>query len=296
MSVQTNNQSARAAHRPWVQEAALIANFYGKRGQLHSLRDDLVRGLDLLPLGQHDYANATTKTFLRHFELPAASAHDTTVVQLALNMPGAVEAAWRAMREQLEAVLPDDSALTAVWGYTLIYQAELAQDVPPATVLAELLPAARRLHSPVSEQPQTLAQTDMPGGLVGLIDLPLQGDGLNAATVYIALSQPDSNNRLVRDVLYNPAAALLMADLTAHKGYHQMRQYRLGGLDVQYRHNMKTLSSHTDILLDNLTRATVTAGELDDLASGSVAKCCGIKQLSCNSERNECVVGEHSTL
>src|SRR6266849_4065034 len=28
-------------------------------------------------------------------------------------------------------------------------------------------------------------------------------------------------------------------------------------------------------------------------SSGSVAKCCGIRRLSCNSERNECVVGVH---
>src|SRR5439155_12808927 len=109
--------------------------------------------------------------------------------------------------------------------------------------------------------------SDMPGGRLWLIDIPVQGDGLQAATVYLALSQPNSNNLLVQDVLYNPVAALLMADLVAHKGYHQIRQYRLGGLDEQYRRNMAKLSTHTDTLLHDLTRATVTGDHLDKLAS-----------------------------
>jgi hypothetical protein len=37
-------------------------------------------------------------------------------------------------------------------------------------------------------------------------------------------------------------------------------------LDEQYQHNLETLSTHTDALLHDLTRATVTAGELDNLA------------------------------
>ncbi len=35
------------------------------------------------------------------------------------------------MRSQLAAILPDDAALEGVWGYTLIYQAELIQGVLP---------------------------------------------------------------------------------------------------------------------------------------------------------------------
>ena len=58
-----------------------------------------------------------------------------------------------------------------------------------------------------------------------------------------------------------------MADLIAHKSYYQMRQYRLGDLDKQYRDKMAALSRHTDYLLDNLTQASVTEGQLDQLAS-----------------------------
>jgi hypothetical protein len=266
MTTHSTSQSANVTQSQMAKEAALIANFYGERNQLQTLITHLINSLALIPQGLDSYANAATAALLRHFDPPTASAHDTTIIQMALNSPGAVDVAWKRMREQLEAILPDDDLLKNIWGYTLIYQAELVQDVTPDVALTTLLPAARRLHSELSEHPQTLVESDMPGGRVWLIDIPLQGDGLQAATVYLALSQPNSNNRLVRDVLYNSVAPLLMVDLIAHKGYHQMRQYLLGGLDVQYRHNMETLSTHTDILLQDLTRATVTSGELDNLA------------------------------
>ena len=266
MTAQINPQATNTVHSPMAQEAALIANFYGKRGQLQTLIDCLVHSLALAPQGHDNYANEATGALLRYFEPPAASGHDTTIIQMALNASGAAEAAWQAMREQLETILPNDAALKDVWGYTLIYQAELAQEVTPDVALVSLLPTARRLHPDLSECPQTLAHADMPGGRIWLIDIPVQGDGLQAATVYLALSQPNTNNRLVREVLYNPVAALLMADLVAHKGYHQMRQYRLGDLDEQYRQKMKKLLDRTDALLDNLTRVSEAAQQLDDLA------------------------------
>jgi hypothetical protein len=267
MTAQSTSQSTSATQSQVANEAALIANFYGERGQLQTLVAHLIQSLVLAPQGHDNYANEAAGAFLRHFDPPSASAHDTTIIQMALNTPGAAETAWKALREQLEPILPNDDLLKHVWGYTLIYQAELAQDVTSNDALTVLLPVARRLHPELFERPQTLAESDLPGGRLWLIDIPLQGDGLQAATVYLALSQPNSNNRLVRDVLYNPVAALLMADLIAHKGYYEIRQYRLGGLDEQYRRKMAKLSTHTDILLHDLTQATVTAGQLDQLAS-----------------------------
>lgn len=268
MSAQSGSQHTKAAHHSLTQEAALIANFYGKRGQLHTLVKKLVQGLDLSPLRpQAGYANEATQTFLRHFDPPAASAYDTTVVQLALNALDPVEPAWNGMRAQLATILSDDAILKDVWGYTLIYQAELAQDVPPAAVLKQLLPVTRRLHAlaPEPEHPQLLAKTDLPGGWIGLVALPLEGDGLLAATVYLALSQPDSNDRLVQDVLYNPAAALLMADLVAHKGYYQVRQYRLVDLIDRYRRQMDALFKGARDILINLREVTAAPSELDEL-------------------------------
>jgi hypothetical protein len=149
-----------------------------------------------------------------------------------------------------------------------MYQAELVQDIPPDVASTELLPVVRGLHSERSVSPQTLAQADMSGGRVWLVDIPLQGDGLKAVTVYLALSQPNTNNLLVREVLFNKDkdAALLMVDLIAHKGYYQMRQYRLGDLNEQYRKKMETLLKHSDNLLQNLTRLTASTDELDVLA------------------------------
>ena len=49
-----------------------------------------------------------------------------------------------------------------------------------------------------------------------------------------------------------------MVNLIAHKGYYQMRQYRLNDLDEQYRQKMEQLRDHTDMLLRNLTQAAVT--------------------------------------
>lgn len=265
MTAQATSQGTSIGHPQLAKGAALIATFYGKRGRLQSLQDRLVQELNLSPLGHNDYTNTANNNFLRLFDPPAASAHDTTIVQLAVNMPGSVGDAWTGMREQLEKILPSDEILSDIWGYTLIYQAELVQGVTSAAAQDELLPVVRRLYSPPSEHPRKLAETDMAGGWIGLTDIPLQGDGLKAATVYMALSQPDTNNQLVREVLYNPAAALLMVDLIAHKGYHQMRQYRLGDLIDRYRQQMQTLLEQTDDCLKNPTQAIESTAQLDAL-------------------------------
>src|SRR5205823_6785016 len=138
--------STRADQSPVIKDAALIANFYGKRGQMQDLIECLVQSLTLTPQGHNSYANTATGALLRHFDPPAASTQDTTIIQMALNTSGVVEAAWQAMRQQLEAILPNDELLKHVWGYTLIYQAELTQDVVPNDAFAALLPIARPLH------------------------------------------------------------------------------------------------------------------------------------------------------
>ena len=50
------------------------------------------------------------------------------------------------MREQMEVILPNDDLLKHVWGYTLIYQAEQAQDTLSNDALDAMLAAVRRLH------------------------------------------------------------------------------------------------------------------------------------------------------
>ena len=161
MTAQSTGQATSIDQAQVAKEAALIANFYGKRGQLQSLIDHLVQSFALTPEGHYDYANEATGVLLRHFDPPTASEHDTTIIQLGLNGPGAAGAAWESFRNHLEAVFPDDARLKDIWGYTLIYQAELAQDVPsmwPWPPCCQLSGGFNRND----ECPQTLAQADMP--------------------------------------------------------------------------------------------------------------------------------------
>jgi hypothetical protein len=248
-----------------LQKAALIANFYGKRGKLHPLIDRLIQGLDLSPQGQGSYVKEDNSTLLYSFDPPAA--HDATIVQLALNAPGEVEHAWRSMRANLATLLADDTNLQDIWGYTLMYQAELAEGFFPPPAVDDVLPATQGLDASAPGHPQVLARTEVAGGWIWLVGLPLEGDGLKAATVYVALSRPDSHNRLVRDMLYNPNAALLVADLIAHKGYHQVRQYRLGDLLDRYRQQMDALRSRAGDVLLNLPEGRAVPGELDALGT-----------------------------
>ena len=69
MTAQITSQATRTDHSQVVNGAALIANFYGKRGQLQSLIDRLVQSFALTPQGHNDYANEATGTLLRHFDL-----------------------------------------------------------------------------------------------------------------------------------------------------------------------------------------------------------------------------------
>lgn len=263
MSTHHGSRHTDDTHHAQLHKAALIANFYGKRGQLSGLIDRLVREVDLTQQSQNSYIHEIDKHVLYYFDPPTAS--DATIVQLALNATEAVEPAWHRMRAQLAAIFPDDASLEGLWGYTLIYQAELTRRTLPASILQQTLPAARGLLSSAPEQTHLLAETELPGGWIGLVTLPLEGDGLQAATVYLALSQPDPHNRLVREVLYNPTAAWLMADLIAHKGYFQVRQYRLGDVIDQYRQQMNALRNHAGDMLMNLSETTANSKELETL-------------------------------
>ncbi len=245
--------------------SAVIVNFYGRRGELGGLIGQLRQVFSLRPAGRDRYASGDAQVLLRHFDPVALSAEDTTVVQLALNAAGAITAAWAGMRAQLTAALSGGSVLGKVWGYTLIYQAELAE--AGDAVLAALLPAATGLDPGAFAHPQPLAHADLPGGQVWLAGIPLQGEGLQAGSVYLALSEPDSGNRLVREVLYRPDAALLVADLIAHKGYHQIRQYQVGDLAERYRAKVAEVSGRTADVLADLDQQSATSSGLGQLAS-----------------------------
>jgi hypothetical protein len=257
-----------ASGAPAASGAALIANFYGK-GKPGPLTDELIRSFALTSLTPSRYADQEGKTLLRSFDPPTDSAHGITVTQLALNADGPVEAAWREMRQRLEAALGDADGLNGVLGYSLIYQAELMPGCAAEDAFATLGPTARRLHPDLPDPlpgAQALASAGAPGGRLWLMSIPLQGDGIQAGTVYLALSEPRATERLVREALYNPVAPLLTVDLIAHKGYYQIRQYRLGNLDQAYLGQLDKLQDRTDEVLGSLSQAAVKSGELGQLA------------------------------
>lgn len=249
-------------------EAALIATFYGPRDeeQTHRLHGRLYRSFAQAPeasaIPDH-WVDPSEEVFLDRFAPPGRTYHDTTIIQLALNAPGGAAKAWEIMRRRLEDVLLDGAVLDGNWGYTVIYQAELNRGVDADSVLREVLPSARRLHSPEDLSP--LAATDVPGGRLWLLRIPDGCNGSSAATVYVALGPSDQAEMLL-DVLYGPNAALLESDLIAHKSYYQMLQYRGGDLERWYEDSLDSLRKTTNELLKDLGQRQAKTDKLGELA------------------------------
>lgn len=235
-----------------VEQAALIATFYGprKKGGIKTVRERLIDELDLTP---HDnrgeqWVNLSQQEepiLLRRIDPPAA--YDTRVVQLALNRVGEgvgkVKSGWVAMRQQVELIL-NEQHLQEIWGYSLIYQAALQGDTLPDTsnpALRELVDDTQRLHVGEMVNVPIFAQADIEGGRLWLTDVPLERDGVEAATVYVALVPTDKQDDLIEEVLFGANASLLMPDLIAHKGYQQRRQYRQGNNEKKYERSAKNL-------------------------------------------------------
>jgi hypothetical protein len=246
-----------------VGEAALIATFYGLRGgaPVRLLHERLYRYLSPEPDAANipdRWENPVEGTFGRRFDPPGPTAHDTTAVQLALNADGAAAEAWKTMRQRLADALEAEQ-LDGIWGHTLVYQAVLKPGVDADAALEGLLPAIHQLHSPEDLRP--LAAADVFGGRVWLLDIPDRSAGSATGTVYAALTLPEGEEALV-GMFYGPAAELLIPDLLAHKGYHQMSQYVGGDLERRYVENLRYLQETTDDLLEALEEGYETRTEV----------------------------------
>jgi hypothetical protein len=250
MTADPRNSATRIALDEVAGEAALIATFYGRREPIPEVHRLLYRSLSRSPEDApipDVWRDPDGQAFLHRFD--PSSAHDTTVVQLALNSPGGAAGAWETARKRLENLLNAEDLRGAWWGYTLTYQAVLTPDVDADRGFSELLPSIRTLDS--TEVLQPLAQGDVAGGKLWLLDVPTRGEGLAAATLYAALGPPEQEEDLVKAV-YGPGATLLMPDLIAHKGYYQMRQYRGGDLESRYETSVSGLREATEHLLSAL--------------------------------------------
>jgi hypothetical protein len=256
-----------------IGSAALLATFYGPcqaggAARLQPLLQELCTGLALEPAGPEaelwQNLEPGREALLQRFDPPAA--HDTTVLQLALNEPGEAVAAWLSLRRRLEPLLVD-SVLDGIWGYSLIYQAELAAGGDPAGLdLTPLLAVTRRPGDDSGTAIQPLAEAHAPGGRLWLLDVPLAGQGMEAASIYLALGPAARSHSFVRETLCGAGAALLMPDLIAHKGYHQARQVKQGDFGQQYRRHIEAMQTYSQQLLTGAEPIKRTAGTLTRLA------------------------------
>jgi len=236
-------------------DAALIATFYGNRGQLQPLLERLREGF--APLTEHApnlWLHEAKQISLRLFEL--AVAQDTYIIQLTLSPPADAQDGWAAMGWRLGKVLDQEAYLSQVWGYTLVYQARVAAESwhlvekQDQTALDALFAGVRRLHVVPTEPPARLAHSSVSGSALWLTRVPLEQDGLDADTIYVALTPSEAAERqLIQKILVGPNAMLFLPDLIAHKGYHQRRQYRQGDIKERYEQAAETLFNETTHLL-----------------------------------------------
>ncbi len=236
-----------------LQDAALLASFYSQRDKAQRLIERLVEQLRLTPVVEavNEWQDEECFILLRSFD--AEAAHDTTVVQLRMSAPGVAVETWTTMCWRLGRELHDEY-LKFVWGYSLLYQASLANGVSihePA--LAPLIASVRPLQSELSTSAPILAQTKVLGSQLSLTRVPLGDDGLDAGMVYVVLASAQQDPEFVSSILLGPHAKLLMPDLIAHKGYYQARQYRKNKMKSRYQEAAQTLRQTTNALLSDVT-------------------------------------------
>ncbi len=209
------------------------------------------------------YADPTgERTFLTRFN----AAHDATVVQVALDLPGSVAGAWEKARETLqrtldEILLVEEDLLNSTLGYTLIYQAAVGRHADMDEAFERLRPAARWLFSP--EEMYPLADDHVAGGHIWLLSKPTHGDGARAATVYVALCTLDEEEGFV-ETFSGKHAPLLMPELIAHKSYCQGRQYQ-GKRYKEYKERLKEFRKRVRELLKELEQREIESEELSQL-------------------------------
>jgi hypothetical protein len=265
----TRNQETSApgpASESKASGAALIATFYGPRAEpsIHLLHERFFRSLSGVSTDEpvpERWSDPSGKVILRRFD-PAA-AYDTAVSQMAINATGAVTSAWESARQQLEELLEAPDTLSRSWGYTLVYQAVVGPDADTDRVAKELIRAVRRPGHPDATM-TSLEQDRIPGGRMWLLNVPVDGDGLDTATVYVALGPSDEERTLV-GTLYGTRAPFLMPDLVATKGYDQMRQYRAGNLQDRYVESVGEFRGATERLLSVLKGGAAETDVLEDL-------------------------------
>ena len=216
---------------------------------------------------------------LTRFMPLVAHVQDLKIVQLVLSDTEEDRSAtdvWSEMLAELERVLNDET-LRNICGYTLAYQAVIPdptdQDQTFSDMLAtikldELIKTAKRPHLPANPKPLAETKVLSDKGQMWLINIPnldhpTLGHQMEKGTVYLALSLKQANNDMVNKIIFRQSAALFMPDLIAHKGYNQIRQYRLYDAREQISPQIRSLAHQTTQRLQKLKPEI----EIDELAN-----------------------------
>lgn len=248
-----------------IKHPAIIATFYGKPDSSDALAEHLRRKLALNEVSATEWRDEATEIFLRRF-VPLA-APDTVVLQLASSWTTGGMERWHDMRLRLEEIIGEEH-LANIWGYSLIYQAIVESDQWPieeSRAKEVLLNNAYPLHAPPAGKMPLLACTSVEGGQLWLTHVALKRGGVQAATVYLALSpSEEAERRMVRNAIYGPMAALLMPDLIAHKSYYLRREYTQNQIRTRYEEAANSLHQAASHLIQ-VSTSSANARQLNDL-------------------------------
>jgi hypothetical protein len=234
------------------------------------------------------WVDTANKVALYRFPLSDVVGHDTMVVQLTLDaLHEAEEAsvAWEKLARQLEAVFSQatDAVFKDLWGYTLTYYAVVdttaeLQGVEWDSLLPTVQSKSLLINSPNSPHKKVahLTECDVEKGRLWLAYKPVEGAGLKACTVYLAVSLRNKPNepeqdRFFRGVLYDSNAILLIPDLIAHKGYHEIQQHRFVTNNVNYETTGTPAMNYTTAM-DNARNAAIALLRLSEEGMRSTVK------------------------
>ncbi len=274
-----------------TQDLTIIATFYGKRAEAgrsgfdSRLIKSLCKQFALTPNSDDDWMDKKQKVFLRRFHPSAA--HDTSVVQIAIGGAGNTKSIFPSILKKMEEGLSNYD-WNSVWGYSLIFlvQPNGRWDEKKAEkIVQEIASTTRRLYGDTTEG--DLAHADYSGGRLWLMDIPLQGDGKEAASVYLAVCPKNDTQDFIVNQLYGSNASLLMPDLIAHKSYYEIRQYRTDEQKASFDATIETMVNTSGAVLMNLSnrRAQILTKELADSYAPLIAAAAYLNRLRISIER-----------
>lgn len=177
-----------------------------------------------------DWIDTDRKEFLSWFVPATRGQEDTLAVQLAIHAPGTAASAWPLLRARLAELIGGADFRIAeahdaahFIGYTLVYQATFPESTDPAESFGECGIDQFRLDANVDLAP--LAEGSTRDARTWLLDIPVQGEGLAAATIYAVMNSIAKDDEFMSDVLYGETASLFVPDLLAHKAYFLLRAF-----------------------------------------------------------------------